>query len=82
MLDCPNCKSDKARKLIGTDQKIFCNDCFEQKNYSPTYLHSYESQDGKTKVSWAKAEVIKNRTICPDDKRTVIDRRTKKETQY
>jgi len=82
MLSCPNCKTEEARKLIGTDNKIYCNLCYERKNYSPAYLHSYESQDGRTKVSWAKAEVMKNRIISPDDKRTVIDRQTGKETQY
>lgn len=84
MFDCPNCKRN-CKKLIAVERqpKLHCENCFERQEARPTYLHdSFPGAESKERLTIAKANVIGRRMICPEDKMVVLDRKTKRETQY
>lgn len=80
MFECPTCKQS-CKRLIGIDGHIYCNICYQRKDERPTYLHQI-MPGSEAGVTFAKGKIIDNRIICPDDKRTVIDRRTGKITEF
>ncbi len=91
MFQCPNCKAE-AKRLIApsdrTDGKLFCNAC-----YGPVKKHT-NCNLGQTVDSWVKADgsrgrvtvgkkwEIEHRRINPEDKMSVINYATGKESQY
>lgn len=82
MLDCPNCKSTSARKLIGNDKGLYCNECFESFRDNTKKAKDYELSWKVGTVTKGKAWEIDNRMVSKDDKRTVINRITGKPAQY
>ena len=79
---CKNC-SRPCRKLIGKEGKIYCEICFDTRNeYRPVYLHQNFPGAEARGLTYAKAEIIANRIICPEDRTIVIDKRTGRETEY
>jgi predicted RNA-binding Zn-ribbon protein involved in translation (DUF1610 family) len=80
---CPTCGSG-TNKLIGKEEfdKLKCPQCFEDSGWRPTYLHQQMEGANHRSLTVAKSNIISNRVISPEDKRTVIDRRTGRETQF
>lgn len=88
MLDCPSCGAETS-KLIGCNElrRVVCTNChyncmgdkkFDNYNLGQTLI---KDKNG-TRVTYGKAFEIDNRMVCPDDGKTIINRKTGKPAQY
>lgn len=83
MLDCPRCGAQTNKLIIPEHGKLGCKDCSVAKprpynvNLGQTFV-----KDHMTRLTTGKAWEIEQRVVSPDDGKTIINRKTGRETQY
>ena len=87
--ECPSCGANTPKLVIYEHpRKLGCPNCGKPKpqSYSVaigSVVQTYRKKNGSTgRITHGKAWEIENRTISRDDKMTVINKVTGKETQY
>lgn len=79
MMKCSSCKVETSTVYSNSQEKNKCRDCYG--TVAPSLLLNQSANNPyKPWLTKAGNDIITNRVVSRDDGRTVIDRRTGKET--